>query len=109
VPHAGKVIAVSPRLPAAAEIASGAPRVVDVEFGRDCRHYALSQGIWTLPPDPRNAGAPASPDTGSSSVSVAMDGSWRSGWPRSPDVRAFARGNAYVVTLTGMVLKISGI
>ena len=52
LPEDGKVVAITPRSDAPVEIASGAPLVVDVEFGPDHRLYALSQGIWDLPPLP---------------------------------------------------------
>ncbi len=107
-PEDGKVLALRPHS-APVEIASGAPLVVDVELGFDHRLYALSQGIWTLPPDPGNAGAPASPDTGSL-TRVDRHGGLRPvvGELDRPTSVAFTRRNAYVVTLTGKVLKISG-
>lgn len=110
LPEDGKVVAITPRSDAPVEIASGAPLVVDVEFGPDCRLYALSQGIWTLPPDPANAGAPASPDTGSL---TRVDRHGRltpvvGGLDRPTSV-AFSRRSAFVVTLTGKVLRIDGI
>ena len=109
-PEDGKVVAVAPHSPDPVEIASGAPLVVDVEFGPGGRLYALSQGIWDLPPDPGNAGAPASPDTGTltrvgrhSRLTPVVGGLDR------PTSVAFTRRSAYVVTLTGKVLKITGI
>jgi hypothetical protein len=84
--------------------------VVDVELGPDRRLYALSQGVWTLPPEPANAGAPASPDTGTltradrhgrlTPVVGALD---------RPTSVAFTNRSAYVVTLTGKILKITGL
>jgi sugar lactone lactonase YvrE len=106
-PEDGKVIAVVPRFPAAVEIASGAPLVVDVELGPHHRLYALSQGIWDLPDDPALAGRPASPDTGSL-TRVGRHGRLVpvvKGLDRPTSV-AFTHRNAYVVTLTGKVLKI---
>jgi hypothetical protein len=67
VPHDpadGKVVRFTSKSTAATEVASGAPLIVDVEFGRGRQLYALSQGIWTLGNDPTKAGMPASPDTG---------------------------------------------
>ncbi len=52
LPEDGKVVAIRPRSDVPVEIASGAPLVVDVEFGPDHRLYVLSQGIWDLPPLP---------------------------------------------------------
>jgi sugar lactone lactonase YvrE len=110
LPEDGKVVAITPRSDAAVEIASGAPLVVDVEFGPGCRLYALSQGIWDLPPLPTNAGAPASPNTGSL---TRVDRHGRltpiAGPLDRPTSVAFSRNSAFVVTLTGKVLRIDGI
>jgi sugar lactone lactonase YvrE len=109
LPEDGKVMALTPHSSALVEIASGAPLVVDVELSHR-RLYALSQGIWDLPPDPANAGAPASPDTGSL-ARVTRHGRLRTvvdGLDRPTSV-AFSHRNAYVVTLTGKVLKIRGV
>ncbi len=110
LPEDGKVVAITPRSDAAVEIASGAPLVVDVEFGPKHRLYALSQGIWDLPPLPENAGAPASADTGSL---TRVDRHGRltpvAGTLDRPTSVAFSRRSAFVVTLTGKVLRIDGI
>jgi sugar lactone lactonase YvrE len=109
LPEDGKVMALTPRSSALVEIASGAPLVVDVELSHR-RLYALSQGIWDLPPEPANAGKPASPDTGSLArvtrhgrLSTVVEGLDR------PTSVAFSHRKAYVVTLTGKVLKIRGV
>jgi hypothetical protein len=109
-PEDGKVVAIKPRADAAVEIASGAPLVVDVEFGPKHRLYALSQGIWDLPPLPSNAGKPASPNTGSL-TRVNRHGRLTpvAGPLDRPTSVAFSRRSAFVVTLTGKVLKIDGI
>jgi hypothetical protein len=44
LPQDGKVVSFGPKSPSAIEVASGAPLLVDVEFGRGRRLYALSQG-----------------------------------------------------------------
>ena len=49
-----------PRSTTATEVASGSPLLVDVEFGRGRRLYALSQGVGSGGP----AGSPALPNTG---------------------------------------------
>jgi hypothetical protein len=113
VPHLpadGKVVAITPHSDRAVEIASGAPLVVDVELGPDQRLYGLSQGIWDLPPLPANAGAPASPNTGSL-IRVDRHGRFTpvAGPLDRPTSVAFSRGSAFVVTLTGKVLRIDGI
>jgi sugar lactone lactonase YvrE len=110
LPENGKVVAITPWSDAPVEIASGAPLVVDVEFGPDHRLYALSQGIWDLPPLPSNAGAPASANTGSL-TRVDRDGRLTpvAGPLDRPTSVAFSRTSAFVVTLTGKVLRIDGI
>ena len=113
VPHLpadGKIVALTPWARVAREVASGAPLVVDVEFGPGHRLYALAQGIWDLPPDPENAGAPASPNTGTL-VRVDRAGSLPPivGGLDRPTSVAFSRDAAFVVTLTGKVLRIDGI
>ena len=63
VPHLpadGKVVSFGPNSLTATEVASGAPLLVDVEFGRGRTLYALSQGDWSGDPE----GSPALPDTG---------------------------------------------
>ena len=109
-PEDGKVVEITPRSNAAVEIASGAPLVVDVEFGSDRRLYALSQGIWDLPPLPSNAGAPASANTGSL-TRVDRHGQLTpvAGPLDRPTSVAFSHRSAFVVTLTGKVLRISGV
>jgi hypothetical protein len=110
LPEDGKVVAIRPWWYAAVEIASGAPLVVDVEFGSDHGLYALSQGIWDLPPLPSNAGAPASANTGSL---TRVDRHGRltpvAGPLDRPTSVAFSRRSAFVVTLTGKVLRFDGI
>jgi hypothetical protein len=110
LPRDGKVIAVTPRSDAPVEIASGAPLIVDVEFGRDRRLYALSQGIWDLPPLPSNAGAPASANTGTL-TRVDRHGQLTpvAGPLDRPTSVAFSCTSAFVVTLTGKVMRIDGI
>ena len=72
----------------------------------DRRLYALSQGIWRPPGNP---GSPASADTGSltrvdhgrlTPVAGPLD---------RPTSVAFSRRSAFVVTLTGKVMRIDGI
>jgi hypothetical protein len=71
LPQNGKVIAIKPKSPTVTEVASGAPLLVDVEFGRGRRLYALSQGDFSGGP----AGAPALPNTGAL-VKVNKDGTF---------------------------------
>src|SRR4030095_1950582 len=70
LPDNGKVVTITPQSGTVTEVASGAPLLVDVEFGRGRRLYALSQGDFR-PGTPD--GRPALPDTGSL-VEVNSDG-----------------------------------
>jgi hypothetical protein len=83
--------------------------MVDVERGRHGL-FALSQGIWDLPPIPENEGKPASPDTGvlyrvthRGDLVPVVDGLDR---PTSVEIRG---DSAFVTTLTGTVLRIDGL
>jgi hypothetical protein len=106
VPHDpanGKVVSFGPKSPTATDVASGAPLLVDVEFGRGRDLFALSQGVFGGGPP----GAPAAPDTGSlvkvnpnGTFSVVVDGLDR------PTSVEFIRNTAYVVTLTGEIWRV---
>jgi hypothetical protein len=92
------------RSPTAEFVASGAPLLVDVEFGCGGALYALSQGHFT-PGHPE--GTPADPDTGALER-VNDDGTMTplvTGLDRPPSVEFIAR-TAYVVTLSGEVWRI---
>jgi hypothetical protein len=54
LPQDGKVVTFGPRSNAVKEVASGAPLLVDVEFGRGGALFALAQGHFTpgTPPAP---------------------------------------------------------
>lgn len=106
LPENGKVARLTPRS-TARQLASGAPLIVDVEFGRGRQLYALSQGIWDLPQIPENEGLPASPDTGRL-LRVKRDRSFASvvdGLDR-PTSLEFIGNSAFVITLTGKVIRI---
>jgi sugar lactone lactonase YvrE len=106
-PEDGKVVAFGPQASTATEVASGAPLLVDIEFGPRGRLYALSQGDF--PPDAPE-GSPASPNTGAL-VEVNRDGSFTiiaDGLDR-PTSLEFIGNTAYVVTLTGEIWKIHGV
>ena len=104
LPEDGKVVKFGPRSSTARPVASGAPLVVDVEFGPGHRLYALSQGHFT-PGNPE--GAPADPNTGAL-VRVNRNGTMAPVAANldRPASLEFIRGTAYVVTLGGDVLKI---
>jgi hypothetical protein len=106
LPENGKVVSFGSNSPAATEVGSGAPLLVDVEFGGG-RLYALSQGIFAVGGDP---GSPALPNTGSlvkvngnGTFTVITDGLDR------PTSLEFIGNTAYFVTLTGEIWKIDGV
>jgi hypothetical protein len=110
VPHLpadGKLVALSIRDHRAREVASGAPLLVDVEFGPHRLLYALSQGRFT-PGHPE--GSPADPDTGGlyragkggtlALVAAGLD---------QPTSLEISGDTAYVVTLGGTVVVVASI
>lgn len=108
-PHApedGKIVALDPRSSSVVEIASGAPLLVDVEFGRGRALFALSQGQGYVGMPP---GAPALPGTGA--LLRVNDGGGFDvieagiNWPTSLEIIG---NTAYVVTLDGNVWKYDG-
>jgi DNA-binding beta-propeller fold protein YncE len=106
LPQNGKVVSFGPKSSTVAEVASGAPLLVDVEFGRGRSLYALSQGEGSGEP----AGSPALPNTGSL-VKVNGDGTFTiimAGLDR-PTSLEFIGDTAYVVTLTGEIWRIDGV
>jgi hypothetical protein len=105
-PQNGKVVKFRPGSPTATEVASGASLLVDVEFSRGQSLFALSQGpgVPGAPP-----GSPAQPNSGSL-VKVNPDGTFTvviDGLDL-PTSLEFIGTTAYVVTLTGEILKIEG-
>jgi hypothetical protein len=106
LPEDGKVVAFRRRSSKVREVASGSPLLVDVEFGRGGRLYALSQGIFGGGP----AGSPALPNTGAL-VKVRRDGSFtvRTKGLNQPTSLEFIGKTAYVVTLGGEIWKIKDV
>jgi sugar lactone lactonase YvrE len=107
LPDDGRITRLEPRS-SATRIASGASLIVDVEFGLHRALYALSQGVWNLPPTPENEGKPAAPNTGQL-LRVRWDGGLApvvAGLDR-PTSLEFVDDRAFVVTLTGKVLRLS--
>jgi sugar lactone lactonase YvrE len=106
LPEDGKVVAFRPRSTTVREVASGSPLLVDVEFGRGHRLYALSQGIFGGGP----AGAPALPNTGAL-VKVNRDGTFTVviDGLNQPTSLEFIGKTAYVVTLGGEIWKLKGV
>jgi hypothetical protein len=109
VPHDpadGKVVSFSSNSPGTTNIASGAPLLVDVEFGRGQTMFALSQGDFGGDP----AGSPALPNTGSlvrvnsdGTVSIVADELDR---PTSLEIIG---NTAYIITITGEVWTVDNI
>jgi hypothetical protein len=107
-PKDSKVMSFTLKSPTATQVASGAGLkkiglLVDVEFGRGNRLYALLQGFWNGPFE----GTPAQPNTGAL-VKVNRDGTFTvivDGLNQPTSVEII-KNTAYVVTLTGEVWKI---
>jgi hypothetical protein len=108
LPEDGKVVSFWRKSHSAREIASGAPLLVDVEFGRGRTLFALSQGDFPDPPTP--PGSPALPNTGSL-VKVKRNGSFKviADGLNLPTSFEIIGNTAYVVTLTGEIWKIRNI
>jgi hypothetical protein len=106
LPEDGKVVAFRPTSTTAREVAAGSPLLVDVEFGRGHRLYALSQGVGSGGPE----GSPALPNTGAL-VKVNRDGTFSVVIDRlnQPTSLEFIKNTAYVVTLGGEIWKIKGV
>lgn len=107
VPHApedGKIVAFTPGSPVVKLVASGAPLLVDVEFGAARTLYALSQGIFPAGAPPA---APALPNTGSL-VKADDLGRFTVVVPNLNQPTSFELigQRAFVVTLTGEVWRI---
>lgn len=106
LPEDGRVVAFGPKSADVAEVGSGAPLLVDVEFGRGRTLFALAQGQW----DGAFPGSPAIPDDGSL-VRVNADGTFTvvaDGLDR-PTSMEIIGNTAYVVTLTGTIVKLADI
>jgi hypothetical protein len=105
LPTDGKVVAFGPGSATATVVATGAPLLVDVEFGRGRQLFALSQGTHSTGPE----GSPADPNTGAlvriegSGFDVVLGGLDR---PTSLEI---VGDTAYVVTLTGEIWRIDNI
>lgn len=105
-PEDGKIVTFGPNSSEVSTIANGARLLVDVEFGRGRTLFALSQGVW----DGVMEGSPAFPNTGSlvevndqGGFDVIVEDLDR---PTSLEI---VKNTAYIVTLTGEVLKIDNI
>jgi hypothetical protein len=107
LPQNGKIVQFRPNSPNVAEVASGASLLVDVKFGDDGRLYALSQGpgVPDAPP-----GSPAQPNSGAL-VRANRDGTFTFVVDNInlPTSLNFIGNTAYIVTLTGDVLKVDNV
>jgi hypothetical protein len=100
-------VSFGPKSPSAIEVASGAPLLVDVEFGRGRRLYALSQGPGQIgAPD----GSPAVPNTGAL-VEINEDGTFTAIVEDldQPTSLEFIGNTAYIVTYGGEIWKIEDV
>ena len=106
LPENGKVVSFSPNSSTVTNVASGAPLLVDVEFGRGQALFALSQGPGSGGPD----GSPALPNSGSL-VRVNEDGSLSviADELNLPTSFEIIGNTAYVVTLGGEIWTIDNI
>jgi hypothetical protein len=107
LPEDGKVVSFGPNSLTVTEVASGGRLLVDVEFGRGRSLYALSQGVFRAGDPP---GAPALPNTGAL-LRVNGDGKLTvvADHLNLPTSLELIGNTAYVVTLTGDVLKIEDV
>lgn len=103
LPEDGKVVTLYPGSSDVTEIASGAPLVVDVEFGRGNTLFALSQGVFPAGAPPA---VPALPDTGAL-LRVNGDGGLTVvvGNLDRPTSLEIVDNVAYVVSLSGSVFR----
>lgn len=104
LPQDGRIVAFGPGPTKTITLGSGAPLIVDVEFGPGLRLYGLSQGHFT-PGNPE--GSPADPNTGAL-VEVKWDGRLQVvvDHLNQPTSLEFIGDTAYVVTLGGEIWKI---
>jgi sugar lactone lactonase YvrE len=107
LPEDGRVVSFRVGACTAGLVASGAPLLVDVEFGLGRRLYALSQGVF---PVGNPEGSPAAPDTGAL-VEVTEEGTLEVIVDNldQPTSLEFIGNTAYVVTLSGEIWKIEGV
>lgn len=108
LPENGKIISFEESIPSVAQIAAGAPLLVDVEYDL-CRNlYGLAQG--THEDKPGTEGSPAMPNTGSL-VQVKGDGTFATivGELNQPTSLEFIGNTAYVVTFGGEIYKIDNV
>jgi hypothetical protein len=103
LPQNGKIVSFDAKSPGVTELASGAPLLVDVEFGRGHTMFGLAQGHWS-DTDP---GTPADPNTGQL-LRANRDGSFTviAEHLDRPTSLELIGDTAYVATLGGEVWKV---
>jgi hypothetical protein len=106
-PQTGKVVSIGPKSSTVTEVASGAPWVLDLQFGLGRTLYALSFGTFDPNTESLNL---AVPHTGSL-VKVNGDGTFTVvvGGLNQPTSLQFIGNKAYVVTLTGEIWRIDNL
>lgn len=104
LPETGRIVRFHPGDDSATEVATGAPLLVDVEFGRGNDLYALAQGTF---PVGGSDGSPANPDTGSL-VKVSSGGTFTEviGDLDRPTSLEIIGATAYIVTLDGEIWRV---
>jgi hypothetical protein len=109
VPATGRAVALWRPGGPVVEVADGAPLLVDVEVSRHTV-YGLAQGDWPYEGQPGMEGFPASPDTGRL-MYADQHGEFRTVVSRldRPTTFELVGDRAFVVTITGKVLKITGL
>ena len=109
-PRTGRVVALRKGGERVVPLASGARLLVDVELASGNRLYGLSQGDWPYEGQEGKEGFPAAPDTGALML-AGRDGRFRSVVARldRPTTFEVIGETVYVVTITGKVLRISGL
>ena len=107
LPENGKIVSLDENSSSVSEVAVGGRLLVDVEFGRGRKLFALAQGHFTPGQDP---GSPADPNTGQllevdghGGFSVVADAL------NQPTSLELVGTTAYVVTLGGQIWKIDGV
>lgn len=109
-PETGKVVALRRADGRVVQLASGAPLLVDVEVSRRHRLFGLAQGDWPYEGEEGKEGFPAAPNTGHLMV-ADRHGEFRSvvsGLDRPTTFELIGK-TAFVVTITGKVLRITGL
>jgi len=109
VPATGRVVALWRPGGQVVEVADGAPLLVDVEVARGTV-YGLAQGHWPYEGQPGMEGYPASPNTGRL-MHADAHGRFQTVVSRldRPTTFELIGDRAFVVTITGKVLKMTGL